>query len=229
MKHAAAYDRLAELVAHPAAGFDELVANTCDELRPHYPEAAAALEQFRALVPAGDPVAQAELHTRTFDVQAVTALDIGYVLFGEDYKRGALLANLSAEHKKAGTPCGLELGDHLTNVLRLLPKMGDDALKQEFVDVLFAPALREMLRDFEPARIAKKEELYKKHLKTLIEHAPDERRLAYRHVLEAIYEVLRADFTLKVSLPLDKDSSYERSVGAELRIEGSDSPCASSC
>ena len=64
-----------------------------------------------------------ELYLRTFDVQAITTLDIGYVLFGEDYKRGALLAGLSAEHKKVSNDCGIELADHLPNVLRLLPKM----------------------------------------------------------------------------------------------------------
>ena len=43
-----------------------------------------------------------EIYTRTFDVQAITTLDVGYVLFGDDYKRGELLVNLNNEHTKAG-------------------------------------------------------------------------------------------------------------------------------
>jgi hypothetical protein len=37
------------------------------------------------------------LFTRSFDVQAVTTLDLGYIVFGEDYKRGELLVNRAPE------------------------------------------------------------------------------------------------------------------------------------
>ena len=66
-----------------------------------------------------------ELHTRTFDVQALTTLGTGYVLFGDDYKRGALLSNLNREHNDAQNDCRGELADHLPNVLRLIPKLKD--------------------------------------------------------------------------------------------------------
>ena len=184
-----------------------------------YPRAAPRLEDFQRLLPKGHLVALRELHTRTFDVQAITSLDIGYTLFGEDYKRGALLANLSREHTRAGNDCGAELADHLPNVLRLLPKLTDLALQEEFVRVLLAPALREMIREFEPARLAKKEELYKKHHKTIIEAAAGETRTVYRHALEAVLEVLREDFALKVSLPIAQESKFVGSVGTEMGIE----------
>ncbi|HSE32303.1 MAG TPA: hypothetical protein VLA93_12100, partial [Pyrinomonadaceae bacterium] len=35
-----------------------------------------------------------ELYTRTFDLNPACALEIGYHLFGENYKRGEFLANL---------------------------------------------------------------------------------------------------------------------------------------
>ena len=69
-----------------------------------------------------------ELHTRTFDVQSLTTLDIGYVLFGDDYKRGALLSNLNQEHSRAENDCRGELADHLPNLLRLIPKLKDQDL-----------------------------------------------------------------------------------------------------
>lgn len=213
------YDVLATLVAYPGPEFEGDVRRAIALHSEFYPRAAQRLEQFQRLLPMGDVIALRELHTRTFDVQAITSLDIGYTLFGEDYKRGALLANLSGEHTRAGNDCGAELADHLTNVLRLLPKLTDGALREELVRVLLAPALEEMIREFEPARLAKKEELYKKHHKTIIETAEGDARTAYRHALEAVLEVLREDFALKVSLPIDQESKFVGAVGTEMGIE----------
>lgn len=215
----AQYDTLASLFTHPSANFGADVQRALTLHEDAYPAAARALDEFRALLPLGDPLALEELYTRTFDVQAITSLDIGYTLFGEDYKRGALLANLSREHTLANNDCGMELGDHLTNVLRLLPRLTDHEVQEELVRVLLAPALREMIREFEPERLAKKEELYKKHHKTIIECATGERRLAYRHALEALLDVIQRDFALKVSLPMAPTSQFTGSVGVEMEIE----------
>lgn len=213
------YDVLATLVAYPGPELEADVSRAIALHSEFYPRATQRLEQFRRLLPMGDVIALRELHTRTFDVQAITSLDIGYTLFGEDYKRGALLANLSAEHTRAGNDCGVELADHLTNVLRLLPKLTDGALREELVRVLLAPALQEMIREFEPARLAKKEELYKKHHKTIIEAAEGDTRTVYRHALEAVLEVLREDFALEVSLPILQESKFAGAVGTEMGIE----------
>ena len=219
------YDALAPVFAHPGPSFEAHVTSAVALTAERYPAAGRALQELRRLLPMGDQLALQELYIRTFDVQAITSLDIGYTLFGEDYKRGALLANLCREHQGAGNDCGTELADHLTNVLRLLPRLADEALREELVRVLVAPAVREMIREFEPARMAKKEDLYKKHHKTIIEAADGEARTAYRHALEALYHVLQQDFALKVSLPIDQESKFVDSVGREMGIE-SCGPCA---
>lgn len=214
------YQALARLFLYPDSGFAAEVARTIELHAKRYSEAARRLEEFLRLLPVEGVVAWRELHTRTFDVQAIASLDIGYTLFGEDYKRGALLANLSAEHNRAGNDCGTELADHLPNILRLLPKMADPVLREEFVRVLLAPALREMIREFEPVRLAKKEMLYQKHHKTIIAAAAGERRTAWRHALEAVLEVFRQDFALHDHLPLAGGSMFAASVGTEMGIEG---------
>jgi nitrate reductase assembly molybdenum cofactor insertion protein NarJ len=215
----ARYEVLATLVGYPGPGFDLEVARAIALHAADYPGAARRLAEFRQLLPADDLTALRELHTRTFEVQAITSLDIGYTLFGEDYKRGALLANLSREHAAAGIDCGGELGDHLGNVLRLLTKLADSALRQELVRVLVAPALQQMIREFDPAPLAKKEALYQKHHKTIIEAAPGETRTAYRHLLEAILEILRHDFALKPQLPVIEESVFAGAVDTEMGIE----------
>lgn len=224
------YEALAALFFHPGPTLEadvERATALCDE---QHDDAKQALRAFAAALPHGDPRAQQELYLRTFDLQPIASLDIGYTLFGEDYKRGALLANLSREHTRLGVECGLELADHLGNVLRLLPKL-EPALAAELVEVLLGPAIEEMLREFEPARIAKKEALYKKHHKTLLEAPGGDHRTAYRALLEALRAVLRRDFTLPVGLPVVDGSKFSDAMGAELRIEDEDSgsPTAPAC
>lgn len=89
-----------------------------------------------------------EYYIKTFDVQAVCFLDVGYVLFGEDYKRGDFLVLIKNEQEKVNNDCGVELADHLPNILTLLPKMKDDMLREELVISLIIPALEEMVLQF---------------------------------------------------------------------------------
>ena len=91
---------------------------------------------------------QQEYYLKTFDVQPICYLDLGYVLFGEDYKRAQLLVNLQSEHKKAEVECGSELGDHLPNVLTLLSKVTDPDFAEELGFIITTPAVRFMLTKF---------------------------------------------------------------------------------
>ena len=149
------YELLAGLLLYPEAGFTEDVARVNALLVEDHPAAHRVFEPFVRLLPADDLHAMQELHARTFDVQAITTLDVGYVLFGEDYKRGALLANLSREHREVGNDCSTELADHLPNVLRLLPRMTDAAVREELVKVLLDPAVKRMIAEFGAERLAR--------------------------------------------------------------------------
>lgn len=213
------YDALAGVFAYPGPDYEAALRRTVVGLSGPYPRAAQQLEAFLDQLPGCDLVALQELHTRTFDVQAITSLDIGYTLFGEDYKRGALLANLSAEHGRAGHDCGHELGDHLTNVLCLVPRMADVEAREDFVQLLLVPALRAMIADFTPDRMTKKEDLYRRHHKTVIESAAGNGRTAYCHALEAVAEVLREDFGLDVERLADGESKFAGAVDSEIVIE----------
>lgn len=88
-----------------------------------------------------------ELYTRTFDIQAVCHLEVGYVLFGEDYKRGHLLVKMQGLHQEYGNDCGTELADYLPNILTLLPRM-DHEEAGELVGKLVEPAVAKMIQGF---------------------------------------------------------------------------------
>lgn len=97
--------------------------------------------------PEGD-LEMEELYTRTFDIQAIAYLDVGYVLFGEDYKRGHFLVKMQALQQECGNDCGTELPDHLPNILTLLPRMADRREAQDLVGKLVLPAIDKMVEGF---------------------------------------------------------------------------------
>lgn len=89
-----------------------------------------------------------EYYINTFDVNATCYLDIGYVIFGEDTKRGQFLLSMQEEQRNAANNCGSEFADHLPNVLTLLPKLKDETFKEELVVSILIPALKMMLKNF---------------------------------------------------------------------------------
>jgi nitrate reductase assembly molybdenum cofactor insertion protein NarJ len=94
------YDNMAELLDFPGEGLAARGRMLVDFLHENYPDAATELALFLDAIPDRTRDLQ-ELYTRTFEVQAVTTLGTGYVLFGDDYRRGGLLANLNREHTVA--------------------------------------------------------------------------------------------------------------------------------
>jgi nitrate reductase assembly molybdenum cofactor insertion protein NarJ len=86
-----------------------------------------------------------ELYTGTFDLYPVCALDLGWHLFGEDYKRGLLLARMRRELRAHDIPETRELPDHLSHALLLLARMGP-AQGEEFASAIVAPAVERMLK-----------------------------------------------------------------------------------
>ena len=221
MKDLTHYHTLADLFDYPDAEYPDKARTVKLVVADRYPNAAADLERFVELIPDSDVVAMQELFIRSFDVQAMTTLDIGYVLFGDDYKRGELLANLNREHRDAENDCGLELADHLPNILRLLSKLKDEDLIEELVDSVLAPALKDMIAEFSADRIAKKNESYKKHYKTLIDtpYVPDEAVTLYQFALKALYQTLKQDFSLVETAPSAETSDFLGSLRQENEIE----------
>jgi len=229
------YCHVAELFDFPGPEFAARGRVLLGLLRENYPAAAVEVEHFLDAIPERTLDLQ-ELHTRTFDVQSLTTLDIGYVLFGDDYKRGALLSNLNREHAQAENDCGRELADHLPNVLRLIPKLKDQNLLNDLVRQILVPALMLMIREFEPGRIEKKNANYRKHYKTLIDPAAGCDSTVYRLVLKAVLQVLAKDFQVTETMTKLSDWSsrpqavdFLRLVEKEMDIERDANPVNSGC
>jgi nitrate reductase assembly molybdenum cofactor insertion protein NarJ len=228
------YAQLAALFDYPESDYPVRVKRLHMLLEGRYPLAAAALDAFAQALPGqGEPFTEAELDevqevfTRSFDVQSITTLGVGYVMFGDDYKRGELLVNLNREHNEAGIDCGSELPDHLPNVLRLVAVWEDRELVAEFVEEILHPALERMVAEFGPRRMEERNGLYKKHFKTLIASSA-ERGTMFREPLTAVLQVLREDFALSDWKPPEQDNDFLRSIGRELDIEANEGRSAPS-
>lgn len=221
------YEHVAKLFDYPSRDYPTWVQATYDLLAGRYVLAAAHISAFASILPTkGEPFSQEaldevqEVFTRSFDVQAITTLSVGYLMFGDDYRRGELMVNLTREHTAAGVDCGSELADHLPNVLRLLARWEDRELAEEFVVEILHPALEAMISEFGARRKAVREELYRKHFRTLIVTSPV-RGTMYVEPLSALLEMLRADFELDDYQPEALGSSdFLRGIQRELELEG---------
>ena len=225
MRSLAHYDYLAALFDYPDANYPARVQKAYDLLEERYPKAAAELQPFVEEVETdgGTYTEEAldeiqEIFTRSFDVQAITTLGVGYVMFGDDYKRGELFVNLSREYADAGIYCGTELADHLPTVLRLIARWQDEDLVAELVEELLHPALHQMIAEFGSQRCQQRNKLYQKHYKTLIASSAN-RGTMFRAPLAALLEVLKEDFTLSDWKPPEQDNDFLQSLGRELDIE----------
>ncbi|MCC7490910.1 MAG: hypothetical protein IT204_01105 [Fimbriimonadaceae bacterium] len=136
---------LGGLLSYPEDDFPERLATAV--------AAAAATPVAATLVSFADEVGaltahqREELFTRTFDLNPVCALDLGWHLFGEDYQRGLFLVKLRGLLAAHELPESTELPDHLTHVLPLLAALPDDA-GAHFAASVVAPGLRLMLGGF---------------------------------------------------------------------------------
>src|SRR5262252_5095995 len=92
-----------------------------------------------------------ELYTRTFDLNPACALEVGYHLFGENYKRGEFLANLRETEAPFDLGQARQLPDYLPVLLRLLPKLQDQELRASLIAECLIPAIEKMLTTFKDA------------------------------------------------------------------------------
>lgn len=193
----------APLLSYPNKETLAKVESLQEYLNQKYPDAAEIMRKFTEFAKIIPLWKWEEIYTRTFDVQAITSLDVGYVLFGDDYKRGELLVNLCKEHTKAGNDCETELADHLPNLLGLLKKLNDNDFKDDLIYLIIKPALKKIINEFDSRNIEKKNKVYEKHHRTLIQFE-NNYGTVYQSLLKSLLIVLDKDFSDDDKLIVDE-------------------------
>ena len=178
---------------YPREGYKEKVDACMEMLTNHYPEAAQSFKRFHNFIKSKNIFEIEEIFGITFHIQAICYLDIGYVLFGEDYSRGEFLLNMKKEQAKIKHDCGEELADNLPHVLQLMAISTDQTFIEELAVRALIPALEKILDEFKASRIELKQKVIRKKQKTIIlENIVDGN--IYQNALQALYIVLKKDF-----------------------------------
>ncbi len=136
--------RLAGLFAYPQGSTCYCVTDLADDFAAENGAAASALREFAQAWADLTPEQQQELFVRTFDLNPLCSLEVGWQLYGDHYDRGAFLVRMRQKLRELGLTESTELPDHLSLVLELLGQMPDqDAARLAAESVL--PAVDKML------------------------------------------------------------------------------------
>lgn len=212
------FEHFALLLEYPGREIRNQFTTAIQHIISDNPETADYLNTFAGVFGNLPHHQQEEVYIRSFDVQAFTTMDVGYILFGEDYKRGKLLVHLNREHRMADVDCKGQLADYLPNMLQLLSRMENDAIKAELIQRIVIPAVRKIRQDFNPDKIQKKKNLYKKHQKTLLEGHDYASRI-YFNVFEALDIFLNGLFAGEKLQHENTEHAYTKDLQLELNIQ----------
>ncbi len=193
MKDKTPYRLFSELFRYPVKGYQDRVNQCMSLLQKKYPDAANEIQRFVDYINAESVENIEEIFGKTFHIQAICYLDIGYVIFGEDYKRGEFMVHMKEEQRKANNDCGEELPDNLANVLMMMTKTNDKEFIDELAVKVLIPALNNMLKEFDLERMELKRKILKKKHRVLIQQDIQYGNI-YFNALKALLLVLEKDF-----------------------------------
>jgi nitrate reductase molybdenum cofactor assembly chaperone len=170
---------LADLLEYPGEDWPrrlELIGEPGDE----------ALAEFSRQTESLPLAALQETYTLTFDLNPVASLEIGYHLFGENYKRGLFLAQLRETEAQYALDEQRQLPDYLPVLLRLLTRLDDLELREDLIAECLLPAIRKM-----KTALGSKENLYAPPLRQTAGRADAGRRQLVRHHLRRMQRRVR--------------------------------------
>lgn len=198
MKNKEAYSAIAQLFCYPDEGYSQKIEDCNAILKTDYPDAALLFQRFYDYAEGKSDVEWEEIFNITFHIQAICFLDLGYVLFGEDYKRGEFLVHMKKEQEKINHHCKGELYDNLPHVLFLMTESQDQEFVAELAVKVVRTALIKMLEEFQSARMELRAKIMKRKQKViLMENFKTLQAVEgniYQNALQALLSVIETDF-----------------------------------
>jgi nitrate reductase delta subunit len=143
-------DSLAGILTYPAADYAERLQrckSAVDALGPDRGEILQKINRFIDATKDSSTGEMEELYTRTFDINPVSSLEVGWHLHGETYERGAFLVTMRDLLRRCSIEESTELPDHLTHVLQAVGRM-DPLEASEFISKNVLKAVNKMLEGF---------------------------------------------------------------------------------
>ncbi|MEZ5068818.1 MAG: hypothetical protein R2847_10185 [Bacteroidia bacterium] len=130
-------------------------------LSKNYPEVVDEMKVFEEYIQAMRAMARRTFYKNIYDVQPICYLDLGYVIWGEDYKRGTFLLH-AAGTGSSRQYCGNELPDNISNILTLFTKTNDRELLDELAVKILIRS-KKMIAEFEQAKVDLKIKVLKRY------------------------------------------------------------------
>lgn len=143
MKPKSIYEQFAKLFEYPGEDYHANTEQCLEALRREHSDAAASLEEFCTPIRSLSTDDLRELFTRTFDLNPMCTLEIGWQLYGEDYQRGEFLVKMREQLREYDLRESGELPDHVTHALVLLAHLEPDEAA-EFAGSYLLPSLDKM-------------------------------------------------------------------------------------
>ncbi len=193
MKTTEHYKLLANLFRYPNTDYKMNTKECATYIRANYPESYVEFAPFFDFVETDSLDNIEGVFSRTFHIQAICFLDLGYVLFAEDYKRGEFLVKMKNEQLLVNNDCGTELADNLPNVLSLMSLVEDQDFLEEFAVRIMKKSLGKMLEEFDVARMELKDKIRMKKQKVVLDEDAVNKNI-YRYAINGLLNVVNEDF-----------------------------------
>jgi nitrate reductase molybdenum cofactor assembly chaperone NarJ/NarW len=139
---------MSQILTYPDAHYLKAVEECRGEFARIHPESTDDFDRFAASLDGRATEELQELYVRTFDLNPVCALEVGWQLFGDSYDRGEFLVTMRQELKRHGIPESSELSDHISHLLPLAGKM-ETQQAHDFASTCLLPAMKKMLAGLE--------------------------------------------------------------------------------
>ena len=137
----------ARLINYPDKDIYSLSDDCVILLEEYYPEDSENVLKFCSELKKMSLDKLEELYVGTFDVNPICALEVGWQIWGEQYKRGEFLTEMRVHLREYGISEQTELPDHLIHMLPLLSKMNAD-VSLEYCSKYVLPAVKKMIEGF---------------------------------------------------------------------------------
>ena len=142
------YDSLGALLDYPRPKFHEQLALCLKRAQDSGSQALPHVKRFADEIDGLSIRELEEMYTRTFDINPVCALEVGWQLYQENYERGMFIVRMRRLMKEHDLPETKELPDHLSHVMQAAGRLNDDELAG-FASEYALPAVEKMLKGFD--------------------------------------------------------------------------------
>lgn len=144
------FDSFARVLSYPGTDYTDRLLRcrtAVGSLGPYREEILQKIDEFIDATKNSSTGEMEEMYTRTFDINPVSSLEVGWHLHGETYERGAFLVTMRDLLRRCSIEESTELPDHLTHVLQAVGRM-DPIEASEFVNKNILKAVNKMLEGF---------------------------------------------------------------------------------